>query len=230
MERAEQSMLSPNRADARFAGMAVHHLDSPPRAAVPGLIERWVPALPRVDARLREGAMGAELECGWGAGTIALAQAYPNSHFFGFDRDPGVLRRAQARAEEEDLSERTTFEAAAPEAMPNHRYSLVVLVSGLRRLPCAVDVARRVLATLDPEGSFLMVEPNPTAGETATVRRPANAHRLPIPSWRAGTWTAPVCGTSERTRDLGGVLADAGFAQVRLVDRTPFECVFEARR
>jgi hypothetical protein len=49
------------------------------------LVSEWIPALDGIEAKLRAGATVADIGCGLGASTILMAQAFPNSQFFGFD-------------------------------------------------------------------------------------------------------------------------------------------------
>src|SRR5215469_8534063 len=49
------------------------------------LTANWIPALDGVEAKLKGGARVADVGCGHGASTLLMAQAYPASHFFGFD-------------------------------------------------------------------------------------------------------------------------------------------------
>ena len=169
-------------------------------AYLPVLLEQWVTDLDGIEPRLQEGALGAAVGYGCGAAVMALARAYPASHFFGFDSEAGVVRRAQQRAQEQGVSERTTFEQAVPEAIPNHRYALVVLLSGLAGSRDPMGVAWRALTTLDPAGSLLIVEPRAVPAGSGHVSSP------------------------------GSGLAQAGFKRVRLIDQTAFARVFEARR
>lgn len=167
---------------------------------LPALLEQWIPELDGVEAMLREGALGAAVGYGCGAAAMALARAYRSSHFFGFDPDAGLVRRAQQRAQELGVAERTTFEQASPESIPNHRYALVILMSGLTGSRDPMGVAWRALTTLDPAGSLLIVEPRSAAAGPGRVSSP------------------------------GSALAQAGFKRVRPIDETAFARVFEARR
>lgn len=58
---------------------------------VANLTSDWIPALDGVEAKLRAGARVADVGCGFGASTIIMAQAYPNSTFTGFDYHEATL-------------------------------------------------------------------------------------------------------------------------------------------
>ena len=49
------------------------------------LVQEWLPALEGVVDKLEKGAKAADIGCGYGVSTMLMAQAFPNSHFFGFD-------------------------------------------------------------------------------------------------------------------------------------------------
>jgi len=200
--------------------------------AVKMLIERWVPALRGVEQRLQEGALAADVECGCGSATIALAEAYPNSHVFGFDANAGVLRRAREQAQREGVAERTAFEPAAPEAIPNHRYSLVMFRSGLTAMQDPLRTARRALRTVDREGSVLIVEPLRSESIEAELH-PIGRMQSALAALKAYPPTASVGAGGARTQatesGVRALLSEAGFSKVRVADESSFARVFEAR-
>lgn len=200
MERADPSVLLNAQSAMHLASVALPDAGPPFSVYLPALLEQWIPELEGVQRMLQEGALGAAIGFGCGAAAMALARAYPSSHFFGFDPDPTVVRRAQQRAEQEGLSERTTFEQAVPEGIPNHRYALILLLSGLVESGDPMGVAWRALTTLDPAGSLVVVEPRAIPVDRRCVSSP------------------------------GSALAQAGFRHARLIDQTAFARVFEARR
>src|SRR5919205_276796 len=64
------------------------------------LINDWIPALDGVKEKLERGATVADVGCGHGASTIIMAEAFPNSRFFGFDyHGPSIERAREAAAE-----------------------------------------------------------------------------------------------------------------------------------
>lgn len=199
--------------------------------AVPNLVDRWVPALHAVDASLRQGALAAELGCGCGQGTVALARAYPASHFFGFDSHSGLVRRAGERARAEGVAENTTFEPAAPEAIPNHRYALIVSRARLSTMAEPALVARRARRTLATGGSLLVIEPAldpPLEGSLEAVWR-LHAALGAIRRFPSNRGAAHADGPTPHTdAGLRTLLGDAGFTRVSVVEQTRFARVFEA--
>lgn len=71
----------------------------------------WLPAVPDVHARLQAGpsARVADIGCGAGWSSIALAQAYPNIRVNGFDNDVASIELARANAAEAGVADRVTF-------------------------------------------------------------------------------------------------------------------------
>ncbi len=77
------------------------------------LASDWLPQLPDIDARLRDTshpARVADIGCGVGWSTIAMAQAYPDIRIDGFDIDEASIASARELAAELGLSERVRFD------------------------------------------------------------------------------------------------------------------------
>ena len=137
---------------------------------VAGLLDAWLPALPGVPGKLELGATVADVGCGTGDSTILLAGAYPESRFWGFDRDPAAIARAGWLATTGGVADRIRFEVADPGSYPGTSFDLVCQFDRLRVVPDPLAVARHVLATLAPEGSWLLVA---AAGSEAWLREVA---------------------------------------------------------
>ena len=85
------------------------------RAVFLNLLGRqWLPAITDVDLRLRSEppARVADLACGTGWSSIAMAQAYPLISVDGFDLDADAIEAARRHAEENGVADRVTFTAA----------------------------------------------------------------------------------------------------------------------
>ena len=81
----------------------------PLSGTVAHLVGDWIPALTGVREKLIEGATVAEVGCGVGTATIAMAKAYPQTQFWGFDAELvqhplcTALRRRRRRGRAHDL-------------------------------------------------------------------------------------------------------------------------------
>ena len=81
-----------------------------------------IPALTGIDEKLKAGGKVADIGCGHGSSTIIMAQAYPNSEFWGFDYHEPSIHHAQEAAAKAGVSDRTTFEVAAAKEYPGDDY------------------------------------------------------------------------------------------------------------
>src|ERR1700723_650946 len=89
------------------------------------LVATWIPALTGVKAKLEAGAKVADVGCGKGASTILMAQAFPKSHFFGYDYHGPSIEHARKAAHDAGVGDRTTFEVATAKDYPANEYGLV---------------------------------------------------------------------------------------------------------
>jgi trans-aconitate methyltransferase len=69
-------------------------------------VEEWLPAFGPTAERLAGGGRLADLGCGQGWSTIAVAGAYPKADVWGFDLDPGSIADARTIAEEHQVAAR----------------------------------------------------------------------------------------------------------------------------
>src|SRR5262249_55662733 len=76
------------------------------------LTTQWIPALDGVETKLKAGARVADVGCGHGASVVAMASAFPNSTFCGFDFHAPSVETARRRAAEAGVGERAQFEVA----------------------------------------------------------------------------------------------------------------------
>ena len=123
------------------------------------LLTEWIPALDGIQARLETGARVADVGCGHGASTILMAQAFPKSHFYGFDYHGPSIERARKLAESADVSDRVTFDVATAKDYPGSGYTLVTFFDCLHDMGDPAGAARHVHSTLASDGAWMIVEP-----------------------------------------------------------------------
>jgi len=73
------------------------------------LVESWIPALDGVREKLEAGAKVADIGCGHGSSTIIMAQAFPESTFYGFDFHEPSIEHARDRARNAKFRSRRHF-------------------------------------------------------------------------------------------------------------------------
>ena len=191
------------------------------RAVVVPALAGWLAELGGVAARLEAGGAVADVGCGYGAPTIAIAQAFPNSRVLGIDADDASIAWARKAAAEAGLGPRVAFEVADATGLPGGEYALVTFFDCLHDLGDPAGALRRARQALAPGGSVLLVE---HAGSERPEENLNPAGRFFYAA------SALVCtpnalaqggaglGTIPGEAALRGVAAEAGFSQVRRLD------------
>ncbi|WP_424362764.1 methyltransferase domain-containing protein [Methylocystis parvus] len=195
------------------------------------LLERWIPALSGVEAKLKAGAKVADIACGHGSSTILLAQAFPNSRIVGFDFHEPSIQTARRKAAEAGVSN-IEFHVAEAKDFPGTEYDLACIFDALHDMGDPVGAARHIRETLKPDGTFMLVEP--LAGDHMRE----NLHPLGQIFYGFSTIVCtPASLAQEIGRGLGAqagqktlteVLNEAGFPNVRRASVTPTNMVLEA--
>ncbi|GLR55457.1 class I SAM-dependent methyltransferase [Rhizobium indigoferae] len=197
------------------------------------LVNEWIPALAGVEAKLKAGASVADVGCGHGASTVLMAQAYPASHFTGFDYHGPSIERAKAAAQDAGVADRVTFQQGSAAEFPGRGYDMVAMFDCLHDMGDPVGAGRHVKETLGPNGTWLIVEPfandhlkdnlNPVGrvyyGASTMICTPASL------SQEVGLGLGAQAGEMK----LRKVALDAGFTHFRRATETPFNMVFEVR-
>jgi hypothetical protein len=72
---------------------------------------QWLPDVPEIDARLRPDppARVADVACGEGRSSIAIARAYPKVHVDGIDSDEASIAAARQHLESSGVEDRVAF-------------------------------------------------------------------------------------------------------------------------
>ncbi len=197
------------------------------------LIAEWLPALDGVVAKLESGAVVADVGCGYGASTILMARAFPNSSFTGSDYHDGSIEVARHHAREAGVGERVSFETAPAAAYAGAAYDLVTMFDCLHDMGDPVGAARHVHGTLKPDGTWMIVEPQ------AADRTEENFN----PVGRAFySFSTLLCTPASLSQEVGlalgaqagearirDVVTAGGFTRFRRAAETPFNLVYEAR-
>ena len=198
------------------------------------LVSNWIPKLEGVEAKLKAGATVADVGCGHGASTIVMAEAYPNSTFFGFDYHGPSVERAQVLAQQAGVGDRITFAQASAKDFPARDYDLVTFFDCLHDMGDPVGAGKHVKDALAKDGAWMIVEP------FAHDNLKDNLNPVGSIFYHASTF---ICTPASLSQEVGlglgaqageaklrQVVTEAGFGRFRRATETPFNMVFEVRR
>jgi SAM-dependent methyltransferase len=186
----------------------------------------WLPAIPEVHARLQASppARVADVGCGTGWSSIAIAKAYPNVRVDGFDLNEASIALAQRNAEAAGVADRVTFavrDAADPALVG--QYDLVTAFETIHDMAHPVNALRTARGLLVEGGSVLVADEN--VGEDFSA--PGDAierlnygfsviHCLPATLAERGPIELAT-GTVMRPPTLRAYASEAGFRNVEVL-------------
>jgi 2-polyprenyl-3-methyl-5-hydroxy-6-metoxy-1,4-benzoquinol methylase len=184
----------------------------------------WIPAMPDVDARLLADppARVADVACGGGWSSIAIARAYPNVRVDGLDLDAASIELARANADEAGLGDRVHFQlrdAADPELAG--RYDLVTVFEAIHDMSQPVEALRAMRGLAADTGAVLVVDERVADSFTAPgddVERYMYGWSILscLPTGMASQPSAAT-GTVMRADTLARYASEAGFSRVEVL-------------
>jgi SAM-dependent methyltransferase len=182
------------------------------------LTSEWLPAIPCLHQRLQDDppARIADVACGHGHSTLAIARGYPKVLVDGIDLDPASIEAARGLLVGSGLDDRVAFhhrDAGAPNL--RGRYDLVTLFEALHDMSYPVDVLRTLRGLLADGGRVLIADERtaerfaPDAGDVERMHYGFSVlHCLPV--GMVGE-NAAGTGTVMRPDTVRRYAADAGF-------------------
>jgi 2-polyprenyl-3-methyl-5-hydroxy-6-metoxy-1,4-benzoquinol methylase len=184
----------------------------------------WLPAMPDVHQRLESDppAAVADVACGAGWSSIAIARAYPKVSVDGYDLDEASIELARANAEAAGLADRVRFHVRdAGDAELAGRYDLVTVFESIHDLSRPVEVLRALRRLAGGEGAVLVVDEKVADAFTAPgdeLERLMYTYSvlccLPV-----GLSESPsaATGTVMRAETLHGYAREAGFSEFEVL-------------
>ena len=185
---------------------------------------RWFPAIPDVHARLQADppARVADIGCGSGWSSIAIARAYPHARVEGFDLDEASIALAQANAAATGLADRVSFSVrdAADPALAG-AFDLVTAFECVHDMSDPVGALRTMRRLAGETGTVLVMDER--VAETFTAPGDMIEHFMysfsAIHCLPVGMVDAPSAGTGTvmRPETLRRYATEAGFSAVEIL-------------
>lgn len=198
------------------------------------LVANWLPALNGVMTQLEDGIAVADVGCGHGHSTLLMAEAFPNSRFYGFDSHTESVQSAQKNAEGSAAAARVDFFEARADSYPNHGYGLICFFDTLHDLGDPVGAAEYAASALSPGGTVLLVEPfaNDKVENNLTLAGQLyyGGSAVICCAHAIAEGGKLVLGAQAGPKQLAEVFRKAGLTQFRCAAETPFNAIYEVRR
>jgi SAM-dependent methyltransferase len=197
------------------------------------LVQEWLPALDGVVDKLKRGAKVADVGCGLGVSTRLMAEAFPNSRFFGFDYHEGSIETARQMAKEAGLGNRMSFDVHTAKTYPAQNYDLVCFFDCLHDMGDPVGAIKHVREAMADDGTCMLIEP------FANDRLEDNLNPVGRVYYAASTM---ICTPASLDQEVGlalgaqagearlrDVVHQGGLSRLRRATETPFNLILEAR-
>ena len=178
------------------------------------LVQQWLPAMPDLHARLLQGPCRiADVGCGQGWSTVALAATYPQAKVVGFDLDEASVADARRNAAKRGVD--VAFECRDAAALDGSAgFDLIVILEALHDTARPQEVLAALRQRLNDGGSIVVAEENVSPTFEAPGRQLDRlmygwsvSHCLPAAMADA---SANPTGTVLRPDTLQRLAADAG--------------------
>ena len=183
--------------------------------------DQWLPGVADVHARLQgSGARMADIGCGEGWSTVALAKAYPHARFVGVDLDAPSIEAARRHAAEAGVGERVEFLHADAAALDGP-FDAAIIIEAVHDMANPVPVLASVRAALAEDGSLIVVD----EGVAEAFAAPGDDLERFMYGWSITTCLpdgrsrqpSRATGTVMRPDTLRGYAAEAGFGSVEVL-------------
>jgi len=195
------------------------------------LIESWLPLVDGISERLKLGGRVADVGCGHGSSTILMAEAYPNAQVYGYDYHQESIETASQRAKEKGLKN-VIFERASADSFDDGTYDLICFMDSFHDMGNPLKAAINSRDKLTKTGKLMIVEP--LAGDNVEE----NFNPIGRMYYAASTLICvPNSHSQEGDFCLGAqagpaktveILREAGFNNVRVVQKTLVNVIYEA--
>jgi SAM-dependent methyltransferase len=188
--------------------------------------------IPAIHDRLSaQGARGTDIGCGAGWSTLALAHAYPNASFTGFDVDAPSSEMAKANAAAAGVADRVTFTTEDVGTNQHEAYDVAFAFECIHDMPRPVGVLQAMHAMVHEGGIAVVMDEavgEEFKGEGDEVERLMYGFSLLV-CLPDGLSSQPSVGTGTvlRPSQLTSLATEAGFAETTSLTEAGFFRFYE---
>ena len=166
-------------------------------------VPKIIPALDGVADQLKDGAVGADIGCGSGLAVLAMAEAFPNSEFHGFDPSAHAIERAQAKAADRGITN-IAFHIAGGEQVPSEpTFDFVITFDCIHDMTRPADVIASIYQVLKPDGTWLIKDIKSSPNFDDNLKNPMLAMMY--------GFSVSACMSSAMSEEGGAGLGTLGF-------------------
>jgi len=123
------------------------------------LTQEWFSGVPALDTKLSAGSRVADIGCGFGWASIALATGYPDSTVDGFDLDGPSIEAARVHAEEAGVADRAVFHLIdAGDPMVEGDYDVVAAFECIHDMSDPVSALRTMRRLVADDGVVVIMD------------------------------------------------------------------------
>jgi len=120
------------------------------------LIPRILPALDGVTAKLEAGGIAADVGCGGGLALAAMAEAFPNTQFHGYDPSAHAIARAQSKVDEMGLKNVELSVAGGASLPKASTFDFIITFDCIHDMPQPAEVIDAIRKSLKEDGTWLI--------------------------------------------------------------------------
>jgi 2-polyprenyl-3-methyl-5-hydroxy-6-metoxy-1,4-benzoquinol methylase len=177
-----------------------------------------LPSVPDIDARLRANpsARVADVACGVGWASIAIARAYPDLRVDGFDIDSSSIDLANRNARDAGVADRVTFRVLDVAKAEANAYDLAIIIEAVHDMTQPVRVLSSLRRLLKPDGIAVIADEKTAETFTAPADDNERAYYgfslfTCLPAAMTERPTAAI-GTVMRASTMQRLVEEAGFS------------------
>ncbi len=200
------------------------------------LVPRILPALEGVRDGLEAGIRVVDVGCGSGVALLAMAAAFPESRFDGFDPSRYAIERARAQVAETRLANVALHQAGAADLPTRPTYDFVVTLDCIHDMPRPAEAIAAIRRAITADGTWLIKDIRSSAQWGDNQRNPMLAlmYGTSVATCMSSALSEPEgagLGTLGFNRQLAEQMcAEAGFSRFQVHDfDDPANLYYEVR-